>query len=300
MNSFNLNPRTKGSNDEYIDESINGAFGENVAPALLLSAAILDVSNYNESASYAQKYGTKSLSSSPKYGPLIPVKWSQKYVGNNLSDNVFNKYTPNNYPAGCVIIAVAQILLTNTNFTYNSIAGYNCYRNTMLTVANYTSPNSPGTSYAQLQAGQFVSDLGSSSILCNATYRADGTSATSYGAKRTLEAFMYNDVTKDIGFGSSNQNKATLQIRNGRPVYFQGDAPGLFQGGHAWVLDGEWGDYYHINWGWRGIRDGYYAKGVFDTAQRYSTDSTYDNGVFWDYPTTEKYTWYFKMITYSL
>ena len=45
------------------------------------------------------------------------------------------------------------------------------------------------------------------------------------------------------------------------------------QKGHAWVIDGVDGDMFHINWGWHGDCDGYYNKGVFNTADLMSYDS---------------------------
>lgn len=39
-------------------------------------------------------------------GPYVMTKWGQ-------SEDPFNRYTPNNYPAGCTCIALAQLLLAN-------------------------------------------------------------------------------------------------------------------------------------------------------------------------------------------
>lgn len=40
------------------------------------------------------------------------------------------------------------------------------------------------------------------------------------------------------------------------PVYYSGSGPA---GGHAWVVDGYQSDSFHINWGWNGSYNGYYA-----------------------------------------
>lgn len=288
--------RTDTTVADEMDADICGTLGECVVPAILLSSAVHSIKN-NGNGNVASK--TRSLSSSVKYGPFVPTKWSQSYVGADKSNYVFNRYTPNHYPAGCVAIATAQILLANTNFTFTGNDGYSCYRNTMITVANYMSPRDPGTYDAQLQAGKFVYYLGGSS-LCNISYGKDGSSGNANGAKRALSAFMYNDVTKRTGFGSANQSRATAQLRKGLPVYLDGNAPGLFSKGHAWVLDGEWGDYYHVNWGWSGACDGYYSKGVFDTSQRKDIDSVVDSNVTVGISGSESFTWCYRMITYSL
>lgn len=291
-----LTPTTK-SGDGEADEDFISDLGELTVPSLLLSNVILSIED-NEQGE-GEDLNTKALSTETKYGPYVPVKWGQEYVGTDTSNKVFNRYTPNNYPAGCVVIATAQILLTNTNFNY-TFNGYPCSRNTMLGVAHYTTPSYAGASTAQDQAGYFVYGLGESSLLCNVSYGSNGTSGTINGAKRTLEAFLYNNVTKHSGFGSSNQSLATAQLQSGRPVYM-GGKPAWSLTGHAWVLDGVWGNYYHVNWGWVGCMDGYYAKGVFSTASRADYDTVYDAGTHNLYfKSTYSYTWLFNMLTYTL
>lgn len=51
------------------------------------------------------------------------------------------------------------------------------------------------------------------------------------------------------------------EIDIGRPVFYSG-VDQTTNTGHAWVLDGYTGnDYFHFNWGWSGIADGYYVSG---------------------------------------
>ncbi|MBR5101598.1 MAG: C10 family peptidase, partial [Muribaculaceae bacterium] len=68
----------------------------------------------------------------------------------------------------------------------------------------------------------------------------------------------------------------------GRPMIYNGRAG---SGGHSFVCDGyEFGDYYHINWGWGGLGDGYfqlailnpYAAGIgaSTSSEGYSIDQT--------------------------
>ena len=53
--------------------------------------------------------------------------------------------------------------------------------------------------------------------------------------------------------------------------------------GHAYVLDGykkdNTGEYLHINWGWYGAYDGYYAKGCFDLTKRAGYEESVDYGI---------------------
>ena len=284
------------SGEDGAEDDFTSDLGELTIPSLLLSNIILSIEN---NGTTNNTISTKALSAETKYGPYVPVKWGQRYVGTNTSNKVFNRYTPNNYPAGCVVIATAQVLMSNSNFSF-SHNGYPCYRSTMLGVAHYSNPSYAGSSAAQDQAGYFVWGLGDNSLLCNVTYGSNGTSGTINGAKRTFEAFLYNNVTKHSGFGSSNQNLATTQLQAGRPLYM-GGKPSWSLSGHAWVLDGVWGNYYHINWGWDGACDGYYTKGVFNTTSRASYDSLYDAGTSGlTISEAENYTWAYNFITYSL
>jgi len=54
------------------------------------------------------------------------------------------------------------------------------------------------------------------------------------------------------------------ELHAGRPVYYTGQASSL---GHAFVIDGYDGDsLYHVNWGWSGIEDGYFALDALNTS----------------------------------
>ena len=49
----------------------------------------------------------------------------------------------------------------------------------------------------------------------------------------------------------------------GRPMVYNGRAGS--GGGHSFVCDGyEYGDYYHINWGWGGMGNGYFVLSVLN------------------------------------
>ena len=294
-----INTGTTKAHDNL--ERISGSSSE-VVPLLLTSAALNAVNDYGEIVENVSQPSTKSLSSSVKYGPLVQTKWDQAYVGVNPDTlSVFNRFTPNHYPAGCVVIAVAQIMLSTLHPFSLTADSYYCNSSDMLTVAHYTSPSYPGTTSAQIQVGKFVHHLGASSLLCGVHYAADGTSGDADGAKRTLEAFLYNDVVKRTGFGFGNQTIATNNIRQGRPVYLSGKPEGVIFDGHAWVLDGEWGNYYHVNWGMRGAHDGYFTKNVFHMTNRPEYDSVIDANTYDRYSGTPHYfVWWFRMVTYTL
>lgn len=76
--------------------------------------------------------------------------------------------------------------------------------------------------------------------------------------------------------------------------------------GHVWVIDGYefipsmsfTGQYFHINWGWHGERDGYYNMGVFNTINGQFANSTYDNLSQLNMGNNMNFTWDFAIIDY--
>lgn len=293
MMSENVETKTEGNDEGDFTADI----GELTVPSILLSSIISDIGNYN---GQQIKPLTKSLSNATKYGPLLTTKWTQKSLIDK-TDPLFNRFTPNNYPAGCVVIAVAQILLNVTNFTFTCSDGSICERNTMLTVATNSSPNYEGTEEAKIQAGKFVYELGASKALCDVSYSANGSSSNANKAVRTLEAFLLFNVDKKLGFGAKDKTNVTNMIRAGKPVFVSGLKKGEVNG-HTWVVDGEWGDYFHINWGWNGLYDGYFAKGTFKPQNRanYMDDADRYTFSYYTQESLSSYTWSYKYITYDL
>jgi hypothetical protein len=301
-NAFNLlyHTRIKVAEQDSEDDYSFVDMGKTTVPALLLTSVIRSITHYSEEEGCLR--GTKAIPpSSTKYGPYVYTKWCQRYINGTP---VFNVYTPDNAGAGCVVIATAQILLSTSNFTFQTNDNYYCYSSDMCTVAPYTNPDSLGVNDAAIQAGKFVYELGNSSLLINVSYPNifhSGTSGTAVGVKRALEAFMYSNVVRHLGFNDNKKAIATAQIRAGRPVYLDGSTDLPDAHGHAWVLDGEWDPYYHINWGWNGALDGYFPKGLMDTTQRQLADDIIDSHT-QNIPSGAYYwfSWNYRMVTYSL
>ena len=284
--------KSSDANDEFIE------MGPKIVPAILLSSILNDyqlraVAKSNSTDTDIDGNGnlkTETSLSGTKYGPYLKTKWTNSKMA------PFNSYTPNNAYPGCVAIAVAQIMEYNKKSNTMVFNGVTCNWNTVETVCNYTSINNIGTVSAQKQVGNFIYELGKRR---NCYVRYDNSSwAVADGAKRTLRNYGYNNVTKRIGFASGDEKKVTEQIKAGRPVYMGGCTSGSTSNGHAWVIDGLIGDYYHINWGWHGKSDGYYRIGVFTTSSRSAVDSIIDANV--NGKQDAAYTWTYRIVLYSL
>lgn len=243
--------------------------------------------------------------------PLLKTNWHQGAPFNNLC---------NGCPAGCVVIAVAQIMAYHEVTKDGELIffGRPCSWDSIKSDLDGNSP----TRDCNRQKALMCKDLGLERN-CNVSYDTDGSGARATGAKRTLKNYGFQNVTKRTGFGRKNQNRAVAMILAGKPVYLGARGGGS---GHAFVLDGfveryrekvdstfyTDGTYHvdtwhsskqymlHINWGWGGTHNGYFVlSDKFDTDNRYMK---------WDSDNVErdtigshhKYTWHFRMITYDI
>lgn len=280
-------------NDNTIED-----VGPNVVPAILLSAILNEyqlsaITKSNSTDTDIDEDGnlkTDESLSGEKKGPFLKTKWT------NAKISPFNTYTPNNAYPGCVAIAVAQIMEYNRKSNTMVFNGVTCDWNTMETVYKYDSINYKGTAEAKKQVGNFIYEIGKEHN-CFVRYNK-GSWAVADGAKRTFKNYGYKNVDKRIGFASGDKKKVKNQILDGRPVYMGGCVSGSTSDGHAWVIDGLLGDYFHINWGWHGKSDGYYKIGVFTTSSRSAIDSEIDA----DATGTQSgaYTWTYRIVLYSL
>lgn len=254
-------PVVKTNNEDYEFTSM----GPDFIPAIILSSVLSSL----ETGPTINDESTVSTKSFVPEG-LLETRWEQ--------GEPFNNRTPNGAAPGCVVIAVAQIMAYN-EFSIDMSYDYkDCQWSTMKTV--FTIPNiySMGSAEAQDQVAAFAYELGKS-YHCNVRYE-NGSWAQADGAARALRNYGYSNVNKYIGFGTSNQKKARAALDLGYPVYLDGCKSGSTTEGHAWVIDGYDGDYFHCNFGWHGNGDGLYYKNTFN-------------------PLGNNYTWWFRLITYT-
>lgn len=256
----------------------------------------------------AQYLGLVTLVQSPsklvkEVKPLLKTKWNQ--------NDPYNKYAPvvtnplNGYggkaPAGCVAIAVSQIMAYHghPNRT-SSIHGSSI---------DWSKINVKRTIYElgileKDKLAQFIYDVG---VLVKTKYNNDGSSSNISNAYDGFKAWGYHadrisDFSDDIVKGS---------LENLRPVYVRGNST---ESGHAWVMDGfkiysekvltyrRWKTsrypeeymelvhqgtaehiYYSWNLGWGKLNSGYYLSGTWDYSEPATIKSTgpsdYSEGV---------------------
>ena len=214
-----------------------------------------------------------------KYGPYLTTKWGQAEPFNN---------NMNGTPAGCGPIAAAQVIYYfRSDVEPRENWAWNWDKLKEVTPSTFDTCSDD----AKRAAADFVSEV---KFRCN--MKPSDTQAVVGDIKRCLKNFGFTDVRYDFAhFGGDahdikhiNDNIENM-IKCEKPVIMLSgtwdSSADFFKWiqGHAYVLDGykkdNTGEYLHINWGWYGAYDGYYAKGCFDLTKRAGYEESVDYGI---------------------
>jgi hypothetical protein len=247
-----------------------------------------------------------------KIGPLVTTKWHQ--------DAPFNQKNESLRPAGCVPIAVAQIIAANeypptsvfgVTSTWDKLKDYSSFNKSNKTVEDLRIEEDIATIVRHIYLGVNAQpNLGGSG----------GTFAWPAAAKKYMKWYLgYIDAKK---YESYKESKIEAMLNAGKPVFI-GAVSGpldIFCGidAHAWVIDGSMtqqriGRQYqggrlvgtttqsrfliHCNFGWKGKCDGYYFPGVFNLKEGpVAVEEDLDEDI--DDSTDSDYDWCFRVITY--
>ena len=81
-----------------------------------------------------------------------------------------------------------------------------------------------------------------------------------------MKSFGYNSGATQMVKGYTSYDEWDVILRQellaGRPLLYSANDP--VAGGHAFVVDGYYDGKYHVNWGWNGNYNGYFALGAFN------------------------------------
>lgn len=149
--------------------------------------------------------GIRDVSTSLKVGPLVTTRWHQ--------NNPFNTLCPNNAKAGCVPIAMAQIMNFHkypAQFDWSDMLNYSATKECQRLIADIGE--TIGADYGNNEDDE-----------TGASYNDALNGFMAYGYTATLKDHYNLDVTRELA----------LQ----RPIFMRG-SKGLFRSGHAWVCDG--------------------------------------------------------------
>lgn len=212
---------------------------------------------------------TISAGNKMRVAPLLSCNWAQGLPFNQQCPTYTTSSGATSYcPAGCVAIAMAQILYYYKSGTptavlpaYTSSTLDNYLEELPATTFNYSIMNdwydkAENTSASAQEAARLVRYCAQSVKM---KFGKSSSSATSqrnafvyyFGFDKDAQQLARTDYTaaewEDIVYN---------ELANGRPVFISAHKS---SGGHAFVCDGYTDGLYHINWGWRGHQNGYFA-----------------------------------------
>ncbi len=214
--------------------------------------------------------------------PLCTTNWAQDGNYNNIVES----HTASGVIVGCLATAMAQIM-KKWNFpasgTGTHIYTHATYGNLSVNfdTINYNWPQMPNYLSGTSTTDQ-INAIGTISYHCavavntvfgvsiSTAYVEDVPDALieHFGYQNTAEFVAKKDYTN-----SDWINMLKMELDAGRPVLYAG-----FKGlsGHAFVFDGyNSADQFHVNWGWSGTYNGYYAVGSLNPGggYGYTTDN---------------------------
>lgn len=105
----------------------------------------------------------------------------------------------------------------------------------------------------------------------NMNYGVSGSGATSFAMQESLiNNFSYDAgcclAFRDLYGEQEWERMMKAEIAEGRPVLYSGSGE---EGGHMFVVDGFREDgFFHVNWGWSGISNGYFVLSALDPSEQ--------------------------------
>ncbi len=211
--------------------------------------------------------------------PICKTRWNQDapYNGKCPLLGGASTYT------GCVATAMAQVLkvyqypekCSGGTYSYSwSSGGKNLSLNfddVTLDWANML--NDYSSSATQTQKDAVATLMQALGYAANMNYHTDGSGAyDNHMAVALVRNFDYDAASIEYAHRSSYslsewQHKIYSTLADGYPVYYDGSTNDTQPMGHAFVVDGYRSEgYFHINWGWGGMSDGYFLLTALDPA----------------------------------
>ena len=210
----------------------------------------------------------------PTISPILgEVEWGQDEPYNNLCPTVGGERSV----TGCVATAISQIMYVHKyptkgigSKTYTT-ESHGLRLNVNFGATTYDWGNmlpDYKNNYNSTQANAVATLMYHVGVAADMDYDPDGSGAISSAALAAItEYFGYNKsihvLPKDFMKEETVLQTVASDLQEGRPVYISGST--VNQEGHAFVCDGMQSDgYLHINWGWNGSGNGYFALSALD------------------------------------
>ncbi|MCI6278946.1 MAG: C10 family peptidase [Bacteroidales bacterium] len=206
--------------------------------------------------------GAVSTRQTRAYNSIAPllgnIEWNQSPY--------YNAYCPTGTPVGCVATATCQIMKYWEYPDYGRGSHRSSYDGQ---VANYEHAlnwrNMPAATLRTWNndVAQFCYDV---AVGLNMMFGRSGSGTwQSYVPDLLVDHYYYKNTAQDLfreRYTTAQwENIVYNELANGRPVQYAGAGSG---GGHSFVCDGYRNGYFHINWGWGGMSNGYFLLHALD------------------------------------
>ncbi len=216
--------------------------------------------------------------------PLCSSTWNQNGGGSVQ----YNNLCPGGSVTGCVATAMAQIMrfwsypahgTGSSHYTAGSYGTLSCHYDA--TTYNWSSmpltSSNADVALISYQAGVSVemnySPSGSGAYVITGDWPvcAQHSFTTYFGYDPSTIQGLYRSSYADPAWITLLENELTI----GRPIQYVGSDP--TQGGHTWVCDGfDASNNFHMNWGWGGYDDGYFAINNLNTSSGFNPSANHE------------------------
>ena len=212
--------------------------------------------------------------------PLLTSKWNQYSPFNNTCPT----YSGTSRSAvGCVAVAMAQYIYyfrnrmdatlsttipatDNANPSPAIKSGFNFNWNLMYDVADGTQNSSQIKAVAEL-CRACATALNSSFGFATSAYHSGIASAL-----KSYFKFNHSDLVNRESYPYEQWKRMLIdELEQGRPILYTARK---ISSGHSFILDGyDGGDLFHINWGWGGKNNGFFAISAFEPEDKEGDDT---------------------------
>ena len=213
--------------------------------------------------------------------PMLTTKWGQDSPYNQQCPYYLNNSSNRRCMTGCVATSMAQVLAYSGNRPAGTTADIPAYTCTKKWTSDSIRINVTKKQKTTFDWDNMVDTYGKNATseqqqavaklmaYCGAAIQADygveATSAYQYMVAPALRTFFNTDATRILRSNYTYTQWINIiynELKAKRPVIHDGRSSG---GGHSFVVDGfDGGELFHVNWGWNGNNDGYYALSILN------------------------------------
>ena len=219
----------------------------------------------------------------PAVAPLLTCHWNQGRPYNNLCPGE-DAWTEN-CPTGCVATAMAQVMYYH-KWPQGETAPMSWYNPTPTTTFKWDLMKDE---YNYSDTGEAADAVAELMIFCGAAVEMSYSrweSSASVEATNMIKYFGYSTAAKTVQRRSYSTEEwegiIYNELKNARPVLYDGQSGTngySYSGGHEFVVDGyDDKGLFHVNWGWGGQSDGYFALSILNPYDKGTGGGTSENG----------------------